>query len=111
MEKIIAYAAAIRSFLEEYEPVVPHGWKNVRNQIVVDNENHHYQLVRVGWHEGKRIHYIVFHIDIIEGKVWIQQNRTDLPIVEELAALGIPEADIVLGFWKQSLHQAKEVLA
>jgi hypothetical protein len=65
-----------------------------------------YQLIRVGWHEGKRIHYVVFHFDIINTKVWVQQNRTDLPIGEELKELGIPEEDIVLAFWRAPFQEA-----
>ena len=40
----------------------------------------------------------VLHIDIKEGKVWIQHNMTDQRVAEELVALGIPQENIVLGF-------------
>lgn len=106
MEKTLKYESAILSFLNEYASVLPYGWKNVQNQVLVDRENRHYQLIRVGWHEGKRIHYVVFHFDIIDDKVWVQQNRTDLPIGEELEGLGIPEQDTVLAFWRTSLQEA-----
>lgn len=106
MEKTLKYESAILTFLNEYAPVLPYGWKDVQNQVLADRENRHYQLVRVGWHEGKRIHYVVFHFDIIGDKVWIQQNRTDLPIGEELKELGIPEEDMVLAFWRAPFQEA-----
>ncbi|MBC8109534.1 MAG: XisI protein [Verrucomicrobia bacterium] len=109
MEKALKYESALLTFLKDYAPIVPHGWKNVRNQMLVDKENKHYQLMRVGWHDDKRIHYIVFHFDIVGDKVWIQQNRTDLPVVQELEDLGIPEEDVVLGFWRSG--QGDQALA
>jgi hypothetical protein len=43
-------------------------------------------------------HWAFIHVDIKDGKVWIQHNMTDQPIAEELVALGIPQDQIVLGF-------------
>lgn len=36
--------------------------------------------------------------DGIDGKIWIQQNWTDVEIVEVLEEQGIPKSDSVLGF-------------
>lgn len=98
MDKQLKYQKAILAFLEDYAKIKPSDWVNVKNQVVVDKENHHYQLVRIGWHEGQHIHYAVFHFDLIDGKVLIQENRTDLPIVDELEGFGIPRKDILLAF-------------
>ena len=38
------------------------------------------------------------HIDIKNGKVWIQYNGTEVEIADELVKAGIPEEDIVIGF-------------
>jgi hypothetical protein len=38
----------------------------------------------------------MFHLDIIDGKIWIQYDGTDRPIAEELVRAGIPKEDIVL---------------
>jgi hypothetical protein len=40
----------------------------------------------------------VFHVDIKDGKVWIQEDVTDLPLVLKLEQAGIPKEDIVLAF-------------
>ena len=37
------------------------------------------------------------HFDIKNGKIWLQQNLTDLNPAEELVEMGIPREDIVLG--------------
>lgn len=101
MDKQLGYQSAILSFLKDYAKIKPFEWKNVQNQVIVDRENHHYQLVRVGWHEGQHIHYTVFHFDLVGTQVWVQENRTDLPIVDELEALGIPRKAIVLAFQEE----------
>jgi hypothetical protein len=111
MDKTLKFEKAILDFLADFAPIVPYGWDNVRNQIMADKEQKHYQLVRIGWQDGKRIHYVVFHFDIIGNKIWVQQNRTDLPIVEELEEFGIESDDIVLGFWKPDAMKYEKALA
>ena len=39
----------------------------------------------------------VLHFDIKNGKIWIQQNGTEIDIAEELLHLGVARDDIVLG--------------
>jgi XisI protein len=53
--------------------------------------------MRVGWQELKRVYYTVMHFDIKDGKVWIQQNMTDIDVGRELVDRGIPKEDIILG--------------
>lgn len=107
MAKPLKYAKAILQFLNDYAHVIPYGFKNVRNQVVADRKNRHYQLVRFGWQDNKHIHYTVFHFNIIDGKVWIQQNRTDLPIDEELEYMGIPKKDVVFAYFSRPPAELK----
>jgi hypothetical protein len=44
------------------------------------------------------VHGSVIHLDIIDGKVWLQYDGTTRPVADELMAAGIPREDIVLGF-------------
>ena len=39
----------------------------------------------------------MFHLDIKNGKIWIQRNQTDRQIADELVEMGVPKEDIVLG--------------
>ena len=82
---------------EEYARYAP-AYGDIRTEAVVDREHDHYEVMQVGWHDGRRVHGSVIHIDIRDGKVWIEYNGTDARIDEELAAAGIPRHDIVLGF-------------
>jgi hypothetical protein len=98
MDKKLKYQKAIIAFLEDYSKIIPFNLKGVENHVVVDTKNHHYQLIRVGWQGNKHVHYAVFHFDIIGDKVWVQQNKTDLPIGYELMQSGISEDDIVYAY-------------
>lgn len=56
-------------------------------------------LYRTGWKEElTRIHFCVFHIDLINGKIWVQEDSTDYDIVGVLEEHEIPKEDIVLAF-------------
>lgn len=70
----------------------------VTTSIIVDRENDHYMLFVDGWDKYERIYGIVYHFDIRNDKIWLQQNCTDIDIVDELLEYGIPKSDIVIGF-------------
>jgi hypothetical protein len=58
----------------------------------------------LSWHGGRRVHGSIIHIDILDGKVWLEYNGTDARIGEELVAAGIPRDAIVLGFQPEELR-------
>jgi hypothetical protein len=49
----------------------------------------------VGWQEEKRIYACPIHIDIKDGKIWIQQDFTEAGIAQQLLDQGVPKSDIV----------------
>ena len=102
MEKIKHYQQLITSTLREYaNSNVP----GMEDQLLLDFENNHFQLVTVGWNEGKYIFLPLFHLDLKpDGKIWLMVNNTDVRIAEELAKKGVPRTDIVLGFQPQSFR-------
>lgn len=52
----------------------------------------------LGWERGQRVYCPVFHLDIKDGKIWVQEDATDFDLVGELERRGVPRTDIVLGF-------------
>jgi len=91
------YRAIIKHMLNEYAKFKPsHG--EIETEAIFDPEKDHYELVHVGWHDTKRIHGSVIHIDIKDGRVWIQHDGTSDGIADELVEAGIPKEEIVLGF-------------
>lgn len=79
---------------------------------IVDRQNDRYQLLCQGWTAGeKRVFHPMIHIEIIQGKVWIQHNQSDLDIGEALANRGIPKSQIVLGLHPPSVRQLNPTYA
>ena len=72
--------------------------KEVETQLIFDTERDHYQLLYTGWREEQRVYGCVMHMDIKNGKIWIQYDGTDFDLANELVAMGVPKKDIVLAF-------------
>ncbi len=67
-------------------------------QLVFDTEREHYQVLHLGWEEQKRVYGCAIHVDIKKEKIWIQRDRTEAGVANELVAAGVPKEDIVLAF-------------
>ncbi|WP_310587671.1 XisI protein [Fibrella rubiginis] len=65
---------------------------------MIDTERDHYQILTIGWEDGKRVYYPIFHLDIRNDKIWVQEDATDYDLVGELERHGIAKSDIVLAF-------------
>jgi hypothetical protein len=46
--------------------------------------------MKVGWQGMNRIYHCYIHLDIIDGKIWLQQNWTEENMAEDLVELGVP---------------------
>ena len=97
MENIKSYKNNIQEVIKRYAKARPLP-ENVESQLVFDTERDHYQLVNVGWDNDRWIYGCVLHLDIKNGKVWIQYNGTEVEIADNLVKAGILEEDIVIGF-------------
>ncbi|MGB7416988.1 MAG: XisI protein [Thermosynechococcaceae cyanobacterium] len=82
-----------RSYIEFLEDT-----EDLKLEPIFDRENNRYLLVEVGWQGGRRIYGTLLHIDIINDKLWIQQDGTEEGVANELVELGVPKHKIVLGF-------------
>ena len=109
MEKVTRYQKAILKVLEEYAAIKSPFMPDVENKVIADTKNHQYQLIRMGWYKDRHVHYTVFHFDIVDGKVWIQENRTDVKIDEELIEAGVDPKDIVAGLQHPTLRELERV--
>ncbi len=52
----------------------------------------------LGRENVKRVHGCLAHVDLINGKIWIQRDGTEAGIADELIRAGVPKEQIVLGF-------------
>ncbi|MEH1870164.1 XisI protein [Nostoc sp.] len=97
MDKLKKYQQIIQQLLQEYAAISNQD-PEIETQLIFDTEHHHYQLVNVGWKNDRRVYGCFLHLDIKDGKVWLQHNGTENEVGEDLANLGIPKQDIVIGF-------------
>ena len=95
---------AILGILEDYA-TVRYANINAENKLIADTVNHRYQVVTIGWDKNKFVHDCPMHIDIIDGKVWIQRNMTEIDIAAILTEQGIAKSDIVLGFLTPKMRE------
>ena len=105
MDKITKYRQIIRKILTPYKNSRYVGSPDLRNEIIFDNKNDHYLVISIGWEGEKHVRDCLFHIDIIDGKVWIQEDNTDSDIADILVDEGIAESDIVLGFQSPAMRR------
>jgi XisI protein len=85
--------------------------RDVQLQTIFDTMHDHYQLTWVGWENGTQIFDPVIHIDIREGKIWIQLNHTEEEIVDELFKWGVRHQDIVLGLHSPEMRKYTDFAA
>lgn len=80
----------------------------VETQAVFDTERDHYLLLHTGWRGSRRTHGCSLHLDIKNGKIWIQHDGTEAGIATQLLELGVPASDIVLAFQAPDMRQYTE---
>jgi hypothetical protein len=77
---------------------VPYAYGDVRIQTVFDRDQDHYLLMLVGRDRDGRVHGCLVHVDIVDGKFWIQRDGTEHGIARDLMEAGVPKNQIVLAF-------------
>jgi hypothetical protein len=105
-----AYRRAIERIFEEHA-AISYPQSELTCETIFDRAKDRYLLITYGRDLGKRIHYAVAHIDIVNGKLWIRRDGTEEGIANELVALGVSKEDIVLGFKSERMRQDTEFAA
>jgi hypothetical protein len=81
----------------------------IQSQTIFDREGDHYQLVNLGWKDSsRRIYGCAIHVDIIDGKIWVQYDGTEDAIADQLVVKGVPKQDIVLAYHAPHVRQYTE---
>jgi hypothetical protein len=97
MDYLNRYRSIIRDLILEYSQHRP-ARGDIQVEVVFEEAQDHYELIYAGWNGPYRIHGSVLHLDIRDGKVWIQYDGTAEGIAERLERAGIPREHIVLAF-------------
>jgi hypothetical protein len=103
MDTLTAYQQIVRELIQEYAHKPSHG--EIEPEIVIDKHGRHYEIMHVGWDGPRRVHGSVLHIDILDGKIWIQHDGTSPGVAHDLVAAGVPKEDIVLAFRPPDVRQ------
>jgi hypothetical protein len=98
--KQMDYTIKYQKLLAKYLHSIKANWSEnyqEKVELVCDFEANHFLVVQFGWGDEGHIHHVPIHLNIRDGKIWIQENLTELEIDNHLMALGVPKSDIVLG--------------
>ncbi|MFB2918322.1 XisI protein [Aerosakkonema funiforme] len=85
---------------------IPYAHGDIQFETVFDREQDRYLLMILGREKvggdfpstTRRVHGCLLHIDIINGKIWIQRDGTEYGVANQLVEAGVPKEHIVLGF-------------
>lgn len=97
MDPVDQYRAAAMAVLRAWERR-PGPESTLRFEAVFDREQDRYLLVVVGWDGRHHVHSTLAHVDVVDGKLWIQHDQTEEGIAPDLVAAGVPRDRIVLAF-------------
>ena len=97
MAAVNTYPDIVEQILEAYTKV-PYAHGNMTCEAIFDRRHGRFVLITLGWDGEERVHHSLAHIDIVDGKLWIQVDGTEHGIAPELVRAGIPNSDIVLAF-------------
>lgn len=115
MDTLEQYRQLIRNILIEHTQI-PFSTGNIEFETVFDGEQDRYLLMILGREPAydlsftvtRRVHGCLIHVDIIDGKIWIQRDGTEDGIATELVRAGVPKDRIVLGFRSEELRKDSE---
>jgi hypothetical protein len=95
MDPLASWCDALVQILVEHA-AVPYANGDIRSEVVVDRERGRYLLIDLGWKGVARVHGALVHVDVIDGKFWIQYDGTEEGVATQLVAAGVPHDRIVL---------------
>lgn len=107
MDTLEKYREIIKRVIREVAEYAPEQ-EGLRKEMILDDTSGHYQLLEVGWLHKRRIHGTLVHIDLRDGKVWVEHDGTNLEIIQDLLDAGIPPQHIVVGFHPPNHRQFTE---
>jgi XisI protein len=104
MEKL---TKIVNTMLQEYLVELRQGSENegIEYKLIADETSHNYQIIALGWKGLDRFYNLLFHIEIIENKIWIQEDKMEYSIAERLLEKGISKSQIVLAYYPEFHRQ------
>ncbi|MDZ8087968.1 MAG: XisI protein [Nostoc sp. DedQUE12b] len=107
MDKLAKYRQIIQQVLTIHAQIKP-AYGEIERQTIFDVQQNHYQVVNTGWENRCRVYGCLIHLDIRDGKIWIQYDGTEIGVANELIEYGIPKQDIVLAYQPPYMRKLTE---
>lgn len=104
MDTLESHRQIVQSLLTAYA-AIPIANGKIDCYTVFDTKQDHYMVMNVGWDGYRRVYGCVLHLDIKDGKIWIEQNMTEMRVAHELVEKGVSKDDIVLGFQAPEMRE------
>jgi XisI protein len=103
MDRLEQYRHKIEQILTNYYQMTIDKVSNaadseVSDRLAFDRIRDQYLWFRFGWKNTQKVQHIIMYLRIKNDKIWVEEDATDLCIVDDLLAAGIPKHDIILGF-------------
>jgi XisI protein len=109
MDRLEHYRQSLKTLLKDYaDSMNANQGGEIEVETIFDTEKDHYLLLGVGWQQRKRVHHCILHFDIKDGKIWLQENNTDIEVDEDLIEMGISKQEIVIGFHHPTMREYSE---
>ena len=70
--------------------------QNIDFQPIIDEKGKHFQLIAVGWEGRQRVFNLLFHLDIIGEKIWVQADKMEDSVAEFLVEKGVSDRKSVV---------------
>ncbi|MHC5615141.1 MAG: element excision factor XisI family protein [Nostoc sp.] len=95
---------------------MPYSYGDIQHETIFDKEQDRYLVMILGREPvpelsmtaTRRVHGCLIHMDIIDGKIWIQHDGTEEGLAMELVRAGVVKDRIVLGFRSKELRENSE---
>ena len=104
MDKVTTFQTYLKEILKEYADRFPSNYLK-KTLVIADDIQGIYMLMRVGWNKNFRVHSTLFHADIIDEKIWIQDDWTEYGIAQELLDRKVLPSEIVLAFQPKEIRE------
>jgi XisI protein len=108
MDRVSHYRQIIQSVFREYARLFNHQPAGVDVLAVCDETTDTYAIVNVGWDGKERMNTTSVLMRIVNGKIWVEEDRTMYGFVDELLKAGVPHGDIVLAFQPPKMRKYTE---
>ncbi len=110
MDRVNHYRETIERVINEVLQITP-STNEVQYKAIFDRDHDCYAMIAVGWEGPQRVLDIIIYLEIINGKIWLQADNTDLAIARDLERSSIAKDEIVLGLHPSDVRPYTEYAA